>query len=384
MKSELKVLILLNTAWNVVNFRSGLIRDLISNGYDVVTVAPHDAHVKMIEELGARHVNVEMDRHGKCPFKDLRLLWDIHNILRSECPDVVLTYTIKPNIYGAIAARTLKIPVICNVAGLGSTFLSADFTAKLVRTLYRFAFLGAEKVFFQNRDDLELFVGGQIVRTDQTDLLPGSGVDLDHFAPVEILCDKDSERVRFLFVGRLLSQKGIGEFVEAGRLLRDRFPHAELCVLGFMDERSPGGISMATLDQWVDDGLVIYLGATSDVRPHLAAADCVVLPSYYPEGTPRSLLEAAAMAKPVITTDEPGCRSVVEHGVNGFLCESRNPADLCQKMEDFMNCTNEERMKLGQNSRSKISREFDQRDVIYKYNLEISSAILKRNSNLME
>jgi glycosyltransferase involved in cell wall biosynthesis len=367
MATPKKVVIALNTAWNMVNFRSGLIRALIENGHDVIAVAPTDEYVPKLISLGCRYVPMPMDNQGTHPVRDLILLWRFFRLMRSEDPDVFLGYTVKPNVYGSLAARLLGIPVINNIAGLGAVFIREGWLVRVVRWLYRSALRRSAKVFFQNDDDRQLFISGGLVRAEVTDLLPGSGIDLNRFTPwLKNIGRDDGSKFRFLLIARMLRDKGVVEYVEAARLLRQRWPLAEFCLLGFLDVQNPTAISHIEMDAWVAEGVVNYLGVSEDVRTHLVKADCVVLPSYR-EGTPRTLLEAAAMARPIITTDAVGCREVVDDGVNGYLCKVRDAGDLSAKMELMLSLSPEQRSEMGQQGRAKMVAMFDEQIVIGKY-----------------
>jgi glycosyltransferase involved in cell wall biosynthesis len=261
----------------------------------------------------------------------------------------------------------LRIPVINTIAGLGAVFIKDGLLVRVVRWLYRAALKRSAKVFFQNDDDRQLFISGGLVRAEVTDLLPGSGVDLIRFKPwFNNIGHEDGSKFRFLLIARMLRDKGVGEYVEAARLLRQRWPLAEFCLLGFLDVQNPTAISKIEMDAWTSEGVVHYLGVSDDVRTHLVTADCVVLPSYR-EGTPRILLEAAAMARPIITTDAVGCREVVDDGVNGYLCKVRDVGDLAAKMELMLSLPPEQRSEMGQHGRVKMEREFDEKIVISKY-----------------
>lgn len=362
-----KVLISINAAWNFTNFRAGLIRALVAAGYDVVAVAPHDQYAGRLTDLGCRFVPLPMDNQGTHPGRDAVLLSRFVRLLMRERPDVYLGYTVKPNVYGSLAAHWLGIPVINNIAGLGVVFGKTGPLVRVVRGLYRMALRRSAKVFFQNDDDRQLFIGGGLVRAAATGLLPGSGIDLTRFSVAPLHAASGADRpYRFLLVARMLWEKGVGEFAEAAELIRARWPNAECCLLGFLDVQNPGAISRAQMDTLVSSG-VTYLGMSDDVRTEIAAADCVVLPSYYREGTPRSLLEAAAMGRPIITTDAVGCREVVDDGVNGYLCEPRNAKDLADKMEQLLSLTDAQRTEMGLRGRAKMERQFDEQIVIGRY-----------------
>lgn len=364
---NVKVVICLNTAWNLVNFRAGLIRALIAQGYEVVAVAPDDEYATQLTALGCRFVPLPMDNGGTHPVRDVLLFLRFWLLLRREKPDVFLGYTVKPNVYGSLAAHALGVAVVNNIAGLGTVFIRDGWLVRLVRGLYRLALRHSAKVFFQNPDDLQLFLASELVGREVTELLPGSGIDLKRFVPVHLPhAIVTTRKVRFLLIARMLLDKGVVEYVEAARLIHERWPHAECCLLGFVDAQNPTAISAAQMDAWVAQGFVNYLGMSDDVRVEIAAADCIVLPSYR-EGTPRTLLEAAAMGRPIITTDAVGCREVVEDGVNGYLCKVRDPSDLADKMDQMLSLTHAERTEMGLRGRAKMEAEFDERIVIRKY-----------------
>ena len=340
---------------------------MVANGHEVIAVAPADEYAASLVELGCRYVPMPMDTQGTHPGRDLILFWRLLRLMRSERPDVYLGYTVKPNVYGSLAAHMLRIPVINNIAGLGAVFIKEGWLLRVVRWMYRTAFKRSAKVFFQNDDDRQLFISGGLVRVEMTDLLPGSGIDLNRFIPrPKPVGHEDGTKFRFLLIARMLRDKGVGEYVEAARLLRQRWPLAEFCLLGFVDVQNPTAISHMEMEAWVVEGVVNYLGVSEDVRTQLATADCVVLPSYR-EGTPRTLLEAAAMACPIITTDAVGCREVVDDGVNGYLCKVRDAGDLAAKMELMLSLSREQHSEMGQRGRAKMVAMFDEQIVIGKY-----------------
>lgn len=363
----MKIIICINTAWNLVNFRAGLIRALVANGHDVIAVAPTDAYAPRLAALGCRFVPFPMDNGGTHPGRDVLLMYRFLRLFQLERPDVYMGFTVKPNVYGSMVAHILGIPVINNISGLGSVFIKDAWLVRLVRWLYRSALKRSAKVFFQNDDDRQLFIRSGLVRAKFTELLPGSGIDLNRFGPVHAPSFSNvPARFRFLLIARMLRDKGVIEYVEAANLLRKRWPFAEFCLLGFLDVQNPAAISRAEMDKWVAQGVVNYLGVHDDVRAEIVCSDCVVLPSYR-EGIPRTLLEAAAMSRPIITTDAIGCREVVDDGVNGYLCKVRDTEDLAAKMEEMMSLSASQRSKMGDLGRKKMEREFDEQIVISKY-----------------
>jgi glycosyltransferase involved in cell wall biosynthesis len=358
------VVISINASWNVYNFRRGLIRELQQAGYRVVALSPDDGHAPRLAELGVEHVPLAMDSAGVSPLRDLGLLLRYWRALRRIRPDAFLGYTAKPNVYGSLAAHSLGIKVVNNVSGLGTAFIKRGLLTRIVKLLYRLAFRRSATVFFQNPEDLDLFVRERIVRADKAALLPGSGVDLSLFAPQPKPAGESG--FAFILVARLLWDKGVGEYVEAARALRRTHPEARLRLLGFVDVANRTAVPRADVDRWVAEGTIDYLGAADDVRPFIAAADCVVLPSYR-EGLPRVLLEAAAMARPLIASDAPGCRHVVEEGVNGFLCAVRDAGSLADAMRRMIALPPERRAAMGAAARARIEREFDERIVAARY-----------------
>lgn len=360
-----KIVISINTAWNIYNFRSGLIRALVDHGYQVVAVAPDDAYAHRLAELGCRFVSMPMESNGTNPGRDLSLLLRYFRVLRKERPLAFLGYTVKPNVYGSLAAHALRIPVINNIAGLGTAFINDGLLTRIVRFLYQLSLSRSRRVFFQNEEDRTLFIRTGLVRAERTDRLPGSGMDLERFRPV-VRAPSQDEPFVFLLVARMLKDKGIEEFVEAARLVRNQVGNVRFELLGAVDRANPNSIPRERIRNWEEEGVIRYLGRTDDVRPYLSAADCVVLPSYR-EGVPRSLLEAAAMARPLIATDVAGCRDVVDNNVNGLLCRARDAGHLAEKMLQVLKLSPEARDRMGQAGRRKIETEFDEKLVIQKY-----------------
>jgi glycosyltransferase involved in cell wall biosynthesis len=297
--------------------------------------------------------------------KDVKLCWALRRIFKAERPVCVLSFTIKPNVYGAFAASSLGIPAVANISGLGTVFIKRNWITAIVRMLYRGGLRAAWKVFFQNTDDRDYFVAERLVDSLKTAVLPGSGIDTKFYRPMSATPD-GAVRFRFLLLGRVLWDKGIGEYVEAARIVRRAHPHCQFVLMGFLGVENTTAIPRARIDEWQREGILTYLPPTDDVRAEIARADCVVLPSYR-EGTPKSLLEAASMGKPVIATDVPGCRQVVDAGVTGFLARVRDAADLAEKMHRLIALPLEERAAMGARGRDKMVREFDEHFVIDAY-----------------
>ena len=371
-----------NTSWNLINFRSGLILSLIDNGYDVVAVAPFDEYSSKLLDMGCKYIAMPMEKRGKSPFVDTLLFVRFLLTILKYRPEFFLSYTIKPNIYGSIAANLLKVTTINNIAGLGTIFEKSGFLSYLVKVLYKISLRYSDCVFFQNEDDLVLFKNARLVSEDQASLLPGSGVNLSFFKPtfdtnmhrdddlmgaLESKADCSRICTEFIMVARLLWSKGVAEYVEAARRIGKIYPEVKFNLLGFLEDKSPNAIDEITLKSWVSEGVINYLGSADDVRPYVLNSDCVVLPSYYMEGTPKSLLEAAAMGKPIITTDWVGCRNVVDQGVNGFLCKPKDVDDLEMKMCEMIELSVDKLHEMGKNSRAKAEQNFDENLVISAY-----------------
>ncbi|MFN3661820.1 glycosyltransferase family 4 protein [Yoonia sp.] len=358
------ILITANAAWNIWNFRRPVVAALIADGHRVTVLAPPDDAVALLRDIGCRFLPFAMDVKGLNPLEGLTLQRRFKRVFAEEQPDVVLSYTIKNNIFGARAARATGVPFVPNVTGLGTAFLSGRVLQMVTEQLYRRSFDALPVVFFQNEDDRDLFVTRKLLRVDQARLLPGSGIDLDHFAPFAYPL-QDTPPV-FLMIARLLRDKGVIEFVDAARQIKTRHPAARFQLLGAAGSENRSAIDLATVQGWVAAGLVEYLGTTDDVRPAIAAASCVVLPSYR-EGAPRTLIEAAAMARPVITTDVPGCRAVVERDVSGLLCDVRSADSLAAAMTRFLAMPAVAQQAMGLAGRAMIARDYDQAIVVRAY-----------------
>lgn len=351
-----------NSAWNIVNFRSGLVKSLQDQGHRVVAIVPPSADIEDLERLSVDIELLPMNARGLSPFGDALLLSRYIAVLARLRPAAFLGFTAKPNIYGGIAARLVGVPVISNVTGLGTGFLSGRALERVLTSLYRFALRGSKSVFFHNLDDLQLFVERRIVSPAQAQVIPGSGVDLERFAARP---PPQGQRLTFLFIGRMLKDKGIVEFGQAARLVRSSIPEARFVALGEWAEH-PKAAPRERLDQWRAEGLIEFAGATADVRPFIEAADCIVLPSYR-EGLPRVLLEAAAMARPAIATDVPGCREVIDDGVTGYLCKCGSSSSLAEAMRALAALSAEQRAEMGRLARRKAENQFSEERVTSAY-----------------
>src|SRR5690606_4105821 len=359
----MKIAIVINTSWNIYNFRMGLIKSLKANGIEVYTIAPEDDFSTLLIENDCNFIPVKMDNTGTNPVNDVKLTYRLYHIYKKIRPDLILHFTIKPNIYGTAAASLLGIPVINNVCGLVTIFMKKSLVNSLAKFMYRVAFRFPRKVFFQNNNDRELFIKEKFIKEEITELVPGSGIDLARFIPKEFKKNKD---FTFLLISRLIYDKGIVEYVEAIKSLTSKCVTARFQLLGATDPSHKRGITTKMLEQWINSDIIEYLGTTDDVRKFIDDADCIVLPSYR-EGTPRTLLEAASSGKPIVATDVPGCNHVVENNYNGFLCKLKDAEDLAVKMYNMLLLKEEARELMGKNGRKKVEMQFDEKFVVDKY-----------------
>jgi glycosyltransferase involved in cell wall biosynthesis len=365
------IVISYNTARYLYRFRIGTVRALIERKHKIVVVAPWDDYSLKLRDLGCDVYDIKMNNKGSNPLADARTLLAYRKIYRTIRPDLALHFTIKPNIYGTLAARSLGVPCLNMVTGVGTAFINDSWLTRFVEILYRLSQSWPHKVFFQNMDDLGLFINRGLVQSGKTEILSSSGVDLSLFSSAP---PANNAAPIFLLIGRMLRDKGVVEFVEAARLLKTRHPDVRFQLLGQMDVVNRTAILREQMDRWVADGVVEYLGETDDVRPYIAHADCVVLPSYR-EGLSKTLLEAAAMARPIVATDVPGCREVFNDGVSGYLCKVKNIDDLANKLERMLMLSSEQRAEMGRKGRDKMQREFDEQIIIRRY-LEVIDEIV--------
>jgi glycosyltransferase involved in cell wall biosynthesis len=363
-KSSLRIALVCNTAWAIYTYRRGVLRMLTERGAEVTIIAPRDRTFEPLIEMGCRCVELPVASKGTDPRQDLNTMIALYREYRATSPHLVFHYTIKPNIYGSLAAMLARVPSIAVTTGLGYVFIQKSRTAQIAKRLYRFAFRFPREVWFLNRDDHQAFVDENLLaHPDRARRLHGEGVDLDDFALAPLPRREDFV---FILIGRLLWDKGVAEYVEAARRLRRRYPQARFQLLGPVGVDNPSAISRTDVEAWEHENIVEYLGEANDVRPLVAAADCVVLPSYR-EGVPRTLMEASAMGRPIVATDVPGCREVVEHGVNGFLCEVKSADSLAEQLERMLTLPFEEREAMALRGREKVAREFDEKKVVERY-----------------
>lgn len=370
----MRVGVIINTSWNVYNFRMGLLQALKKEGFDVFVIAPSDEYSDRIRQEGFEFHNIEMDNKGGNPMRDFQLMKTLKEVYQKLRLESVLHFTIKPNIYGSFAAKSLKIPAINNVSGLGTVFLHDSLTTRVAKILYKRAFKSPYKVFFQNADDRKVFLKKGLVEESRTGLLPGSGVDLNRLKAVPL---PENQVFTFVMVARLLYDKGIIEMIEAIQKLRTDGAEFKVVLCGAVESTSRLGVNENEVESWVKKGWVEYLGVVDNVDEIIASSDCVVLPSYR-EGTPKSLLEAAAIGRPIVTTDVPGCREVVVDNGNGFLCTAQNATSLAETLKKMIELPKSKRQAMATQGRKMVEEKFDEVIVINQY-LEVLKSIKNGN-----
>ncbi len=367
-----KIVIAYNTARYLYRLRIGILQGLIERQYKVIVVAPQDEYSQRLEALGCEVYDINMDRKGSNLYRDLLTLLAFRKLYSKLQPDLALHFTIKPNIYGTLAARSLGIPCINMVTGLGTAFIKDSLLTRLIEHMYKFSQAWPHTVFLQNMDDIRLFLERGLVTKEKAVLLPSSGIDLQKFAATPL---PENSAPIFLLIARMLKDKGVLEFVEAARAIKTKQPNVRFQLLGPLGVENRSAIFPTEMDAWVKEGIVEYLGETDDVSPFIANSTCVVLPSFYREGLPRALLEAAAMARPIITTDNVGCRDIVDDGENGFLCKIKDSVDLTGKIERMLMMSTNQRADMGRKGREKMEREFDEKNIVKRYLDVVEDAI---------
>lgn len=367
MPTPKTIILCSNTAFSIANFRGGVIRSLIAEGHKVVVVAPRDGYVSSIEQMGASFEEWDLSGRSTNVANEIRAMARLRRIYRRVDADLAFHYTIKSVIYGAIVGRLTKTPFVSVITGLGYVFLNKGLVSSLAKAFYRLTLGWSRSIWFLNQDDHKLFNELRLVGPSHcVEVLPGEGVDLSRFTARQTEPSHRNEGLILLMVGRLIVDKGVLELIEAARNIRRQYPQTRFRLLGAVGDDNPTAIREAQLNEWLDEGVVEYLGTLQDVRPAINAADAVLLPSYR-EGLPRSLLEAAAMSKPVIATDVPGCREVVVEGVSGFLCKARSAADLERCLITFLRLTPQARLEMGREGRKLVEERFDERLVVGRY-----------------
>jgi glycosyltransferase involved in cell wall biosynthesis len=355
-----KILFITNSSRTTYLARIGLIKKLINDGFSVSVASPEDEFVELLKKAGCKYYKVNIDVSGINPLKDIATFLALYKIIKKVKPELCLNYTIKPNIYGNMAASLQNVPVFSVVPGLGYSFISDGIVTVITKVLYKFSFPHVNKVIFLNNDDRNEFIKNRIVQKEKTVVIPGEGVDTDFFKPLKT--ERDYDRKVFLFYGRILKDKGFFEFVKAAQIIKNKRDNFVFNVLGFLDEPNPSAVSKEEMDQITSEGIVKYLGVAKDVRGFVADADCIVLPSYR-EGMPGVLLESMSMGKIVITTSVPGCKDAVCDCKTGFLCKIKSPEDLADKMLKVADMGKNEIEEMGKSARSFVVQNYDEKIV---------------------
>lgn len=372
MYSSTKIVFCANSAWSIQHFRGGVIKTLLAKGAEIHIIAPFDEAMTSFKHMGCIDHPIKIAARGHNPFQDLLLFWKLYRLYRKIKPDLIFHYTIKPNIYGSVAAHLAGVPAIAVLTGLGYLFNRRSLVSWVGKQLYRYGLACSSEVWFLNEEDKAECISRKLVSAQKCQVLQSEGVDIHFFQPAPFPIHSTSQTFTFLLIARLLWDKGIGEYAEAARLLKTSYPQTCCQIIGLIDSSHPNAVGAAQLQDWQKNSILEYLGTHSDVRPAISAADCIVLPSYR-EGVPRALLEAAAMERPLIATDVPGCREIVEDRVNGFLCEVRNPQDLAVKMEIMMCLPRRSYEQMAYASRLKVLQLFDEKFIIQRYQAVIDT-----------
>lgn len=364
-----KAVMLINDTTYAFNLRSAIIEKLISENFEVVVVGQLLKHQDKLKAMGASLIGVETGRHGTNPFSDLQLMNTYKKILKTERPDVVLSYNIKPNVYGGMVCQQLKIPYLPNVTGLGTPVENPGPLQKLTTQLYKAGVAGAGCIFFQNSENQAFFENHHMMpKRAKIRLLPGSGVDLVAHPAFEY---PEGDAIHFQYTSRILKEKGIDLYLAAAKAIHEKYPNTVFHICGGCDDER----YIQILKEARAAGYIVYHGQQKDMTPFLKQAACIVHPSYYPEGMSNVLLEGAASARPVIATDRAGCRETVEDGVTGFLIPIKDEQALIETLEKFMQMTPPQRKAMGLAGRAKMEREFDRKIVVKAYLEEIQKAV---------
>lgn len=367
-----KILILANASLGLCNFRFELIKKLLDEGYEVYFALPEsikNERVRLIAEAGAKHIQTHINRRGMNPFEDLKLVKTYKTIIKKLDPELILSYTIKPNVYGSYAANRYGKPVIMNITGIGSSLTTGNLKS-IVKRMYKYACNKSEVVFFQNKENHSYFLKNNIVDINKTKLIPGSGVNIGKFRPMEKTV-KDNI-IRFLFIGRIMKEKGVEEYIQAADSLTKKYNNIEFQILGRFEEEKYKKIILDNKNPHLK-----YLGVSSDVRNEIREADCIVNPSYH-EGMSNVLLEGAAMGKPLIASNISGCKEIIENGYNGYLFEVKSVPSLEEKLVQFIELDVKKRELMARNSRKKVEVEFDRNIVINEYMKAINEILSKK------
>jgi len=365
----MKVLILANNDVGLYKFRKELIQELLQDN-EVYICLPYGEYVDDLISLGCIYIPCEFNRHGMNPVKELLLIRSYRKVIKKVEPNIVFTYTIKPNVYGGIVCAKKRIPYVVNITGLGTAVENRGIVQKITLLLYRYGLRRAQKVFFQNQENQNFMLQHGVIK-GKYDLLPGSGVNLRQYKLLEY---PQKDTVDFVFVARIMKEKGIDQYLEAAKEIRRLHPETRFHICGFCEQAYEN-----VLKELQDEGIIIYHGIVKDMVEIYREMSCTVHPTYYPEGLSNVLLESAACGRPIITTDRSGCREVVENEINGYVTKSRDSEDLIRKIEKFLKLNIDERRNMGKEGRRKVEKEFNRQIVIRKYIEEVAYGLQKNN-----
>ena len=347
----------------IYNFRLELVERLLADGHQVVISSPYGERIEDLKALGCEYRPIDISRHGMNPLQELKLLGEYVRLMGEVRPDIVLTYTIKPNIYGGMAAALRGIPYVANITGLGTAVERGGLVQKITVALYKIAFARVRRVFFQNEENRQFFADRRIA-VKKHGMLPGSGVNLQRFVPLEYPA---GEKTEFVFISRIMKEKGADQYLGAAEAIRKKYPDTVFHVCGFCEDDYE-----EKLKDLQERDVIVYHGMVRDVKAVLARTHCTIHPTFYPEGISNVLLESCACGRPIITTDRSGCREVIDDGINGFVVKQRDTRDLIEKIEKFLELSREQRKAMGLAGREKVEREFDRQIVVEAYLKEIN------------
>lgn len=358
----MKVMILANNDAGLYKFRRELLEELLKK-HQVMICLPEGEYIKDLTEMGCKFIPCNLlERRGMNPAKELKLIRFYREVLKEQKPDIVFTYTIKPNVYGGMVCGSLGIPYAANITGLGTAVENAGLMQKVTLTLYKLGLKKAQMVFFQNAENKTFMLEKGVVKGRYFQL-PGSGVNLEHYQPMEY---PKGDTIDFVFIARLMKEKGIDNYLDTAEVIRREYPQTRFHICGFCEDDYT-----ARLNDLQEKGVIIYHGMVKDMTAIYRQISCTIHPTYYPEGLSNVLLESSASARPIITTNRAGCREVIDDGVNGYICKQNDSEDLIKQVEKFLSLSWEERKNMGLAGRVKVEKEFDRKIVINKYLQEV-------------
>ncbi len=363
-----KILFLVNHDVGIYNFRLELIQRILKEGHEIVISSPYGKRIDDLINEGCEYKEIELSRHGMNPVKECALIAKYIKLIKDVKPDVVLSYTIKPNIYGGIACSLTRTPYIANITGLGTAIENGGLIQKVLCVLYKIGLRKAHKIFFQNESN-EQFFASQNMYNDKHIIIPGSGVNIQRYSPLEY--PVNSETIKFLMIARIMKDKGIDEYLSAAQTIKAKYPNTEFHICGFCEPEYE-----SKMDEIKNKGTVVYHGMVQNVRGLLQETHCTVLPSYH-EGMANVLLESASSARPVIATTIPGCRETFDEGITGIGCEAKSAQSLIDAIEKFLLLSHEEKAKMGKEGRVKMEKCFDRQIVVEAYIKEINAILNK-------